>query len=115
MTSVIGRFCCKSRKLHRSEFVLISWNATRPTIRTPSVALSRSPVNLACGDEVPQIHTRKTRLWPLEFGQLLQNDFCNKIGTFEKLLRPGEVGYQEQSRHPKSSNPITLLTLTSFG
>ena len=66
-SSEMCRFCCKSRKLHRSEFVVNSSNATRPTIRTPSVALSRSPVNLACGDEVPQIHTRKTRLWPLEF------------------------------------------------
>lgn len=66
-SSEMCRFCCKSRKLHRSKFLVNSSNATRPTIRITLVALPRSPVNLACGDEVPQIHTRKARLRLLEF------------------------------------------------
>ena len=32
-----------------------------------TIALSKSPVSLALGDEVPHIFTRKPRLRPLEF------------------------------------------------
>ena len=51
-------------------------------IRIVSVALPKSPTNLAQGDEVPQIITRITRQRPSEILHLLQNDFCNTIGTF---------------------------------
>ena len=47
-----------------------------------SVALPKSPTNLAQGDEVPQIITLITRQRPSEILHLLQNDFCNTIGTF---------------------------------
>jgi len=49
-------------------------------IRMVSVALPKSPTNLAQGDEVPQIITRITRQLPSEILYLLQNDFCNTIG-----------------------------------
>ena len=49
-------------------------------IRIVSVALPKSPTNLAQGDEVPQIITRITRQRPSEILHLLQNDFCNTIG-----------------------------------
>ena len=49
-------------------------------IRLVSVALPKSPTNLAQGDEVPQIITRITRQRPSEILHLLQNDFCNTIG-----------------------------------
>jgi hypothetical protein len=60
------RFCCKSRKLHRSDSLVKSQNTNRSTIRITSVALSKSPMSLARGDEVPQISTRKMRLRPSE-------------------------------------------------
>src|SRR5579872_1576126 len=50
-------------------------------IRIVSVALPKSSTNLAQGDEVPQIITRITRQRPSEILHLLQNDFCNTIGT----------------------------------
>jgi len=50
-------------------------------IRIVSVALPKSPTNLAQGDEVPQIITRITRQRPSEILHLLKNDFCNTIGT----------------------------------
>ena len=55
-------------------------------IRIFSVALPKSPTNLAQGDEVPQIITRIARQRPAEILHLLQNDFCNTIGT--KLTKP---------------------------
>src|SRR5580704_11051797 len=49
-------------------------------IRIVSVALPKSPTNLAQGDEVRQIITRITRQRPSEILHILQNDFCNTIG-----------------------------------
>jgi len=48
-------------------------------IRIVSVALPKSPTNLAQGDEVSQIITPITRQRPSENLHLLQNDFCNTI------------------------------------
>jgi len=48
-------------------------------IRIVSVALPRSPANLAQGDEFSQIITPITRQRPSEILHLLQNDFCNTI------------------------------------
>ena len=59
-------------------------------IRIASVALPKSPINLAQGDEIPQIITRITRRRPAEFLTLVQNDFCNSIGqkrTFHDVRR----------------------------
>src|ERR1700678_4807742 len=50
-------------------------------IRIVSVALPKSPTNLAQGDEVPQIITPITRQRPSEILHLLQNDFCNNLPT----------------------------------
>jgi len=54
-------------------------------IRIVSVALSKSPTNLAQGDEIPQIITRITRQWPSENLRLLQNDFCNTISSIAEI------------------------------
>jgi hypothetical protein len=42
-------------------------NGKQSPIPIDAIALSKSPVSLALGDEVPHIFTRKPRLRPLEF------------------------------------------------
>src|SRR5262245_25670530 len=61
------RYCCKSRKLQRHEFFAKTGTKKRSPIRIASIALRKSPVSLARGDEVPHIFTRKPHLRPLEF------------------------------------------------
>ena len=61
------RLCCKSRKLQGHEFFVKTRNGKQSPIRIDAVALSKSPVNLTLGDEVPHIFTRKPRPRPLEF------------------------------------------------
>ena len=48
---------------------------------------TKSSMNLAQGDEVPRIITRRTRQRPSEFLTLPANDFCNTIRA-----RPEVVG-----------------------
>jgi hypothetical protein len=86
--SVSCRFCCKSRKLHRSEFLVNSSNATRPTIRITSVALPRSPLNLACGDEVPQIREKRAcGSW--NFDNFSKPTFAKESARSRSRLCPG--------------------------
>jgi hypothetical protein len=66
-TAALLRFCCKSRKLQGPEFFAKTRNGKRSLIRMTSIALSKSPVSLTSGDEVPHIFTRKPRLQPAEF------------------------------------------------
>src|SRR5215831_17573975 len=60
-------------------------------IRIDAIALSKSPVSLTLGDEVPHIFTRKPRLRPLEIlilgaKRLLQHNLpC--VDTFDKEVR----------------------------
>ena len=56
-------------------------------IRIVSVALPRSPANLAQGDEFSQIITPITRQRPSEILHLLQNDFCNTIAPKADIQR----------------------------
>src|SRR6187200_2501733 len=65
--SASDRLCCKSRKLQGSEFFAKTRNGKQSTIRIISIALPKSPVSFARGDEVPHIFTRKPRLQPAEF------------------------------------------------
>ena len=65
--SASGRLCCKSRKLQGHEFFAKTRNRKQLPIRIDAIALSKSPVSLTLGDEVPHIFTRKPRLRPLEF------------------------------------------------
>src|SRR5678815_5362816 len=65
--SVQCRFCCKSRKLQGRDFLAKTRNGKQSTIRIISIALPKSPVSFARGDEVPHIFTRKPRLQPAEF------------------------------------------------
>ena len=58
-------------------------------IRIVSVALPKSPTNLAQGDEVSQIITPITRQRPSEILHLLQNDFCNTIQAKADVERGG--------------------------
>ena len=51
------------------------------------VALPKSPMNLAQGDEVPRIITRRTRQRPSEFLTLPANDFCNTIPLLADIPR----------------------------
>src|SRR5579863_176528 len=67
-------------------------------IRIASVALPKSPTNLAQGDEVPQIITRITRQRPSEILHLLQNDFCN---TIER--KPEMGNYAANWRDPEAT------------
>ena len=73
-------------------------------IRTASVALPKSPMNLAQGDEVPRIITRRTRQRPSEFLTLPANDFCNTIPPLADILRV--------SRHVPKVPEADLLTLS---
>src|SRR5262249_44099100 len=59
--------CCKSRKLQGHEFFAKTRNGKQSAIRIDAIALSKSPVSLTLGDEVPHIFTRKPRLRPLKF------------------------------------------------
>jgi hypothetical protein len=61
------RLCCKSRKLQGHEFSAKTRNGKQSPIRRDVIALSKSPVSLTLGDEVPHIFTRKPRLRPLDF------------------------------------------------
>ena len=61
------RLCCKSRKLQGHEFFVKTQNWNRSPIRTGSIALPKTLVSLARGDEVPHISTRKPRPRPAEF------------------------------------------------
>jgi len=58
--------CCKSRKLQGHEFFAKTRNGKQSPIRIDALALSKSPVGLTLGDEVPHIFTRKPRLRPAE-------------------------------------------------
>jgi len=62
-----GRLCCKTRKWQGHEFFAKIRNGKRPLIRITSITLSKPPVSLTSGDEVPHIFTRKPRLQPAEF------------------------------------------------
>src|SRR6516225_7883489 len=62
-----GRLCCKNRKSQGHEFFAKTRNGKQSPIRIDAIALSKSPVSLTLGDEVPHIFTRKPRLRPLEF------------------------------------------------
>ena len=61
------RLCCKSRKLQGCEFFAKIQNGKQSPIRITSIALPKSPVSFARGDEVPHIFTRNARLQPAEF------------------------------------------------
>ena len=62
------RLCCKSRKLQGRDFFAKTRNRKLiGPIRITSIALPKSPVSFARGDEVPHIFTRKPRLQPAEF------------------------------------------------
>src|SRR6186997_2750545 len=65
--SASGRLCCKSRKLQGRDFFAKTRNGKQSTIRIISIALPKSPVSFARGDEVPHIFTRNARLQPAEF------------------------------------------------
>ena len=62
-----GGLCRKSRKLQGHDFFAKTRNRKQSPIRIDAVALSKSPVNLTLGNEVPHIFTRKPHLRPLEF------------------------------------------------
>jgi hypothetical protein len=73
--------CCKSRNLQGHEFFAKTQNGKQSPIRVGAIALSKSPVSLALGDEVPHIFTRKPRQRPLEFliigaKRVLQQNLC---------------------------------------
>src|SRR5262249_812017 len=105
--SPIGRLCCKSRKLQSHGFFAKTRSRRETPIRIPSIALSKSPVSLTLGDEVPHIFTRKPRLRPLEFlilgaKRLLQH---NRHQT-DMNTAPGDVRFRGESVaklfwHPK--------------
>jgi hypothetical protein len=57
----------KVRKLQGRDFFAKTRNGKQSTIRIISIALPKSPVSFARGDEVPHIFTRKPRLQPAEF------------------------------------------------
>jgi len=53
--------------LQGSDLFAKTRNGKQSTIRIISIALPKSPVSFARGDEVPHIFTRKPRLQPAEF------------------------------------------------
>src|SRR4249919_3595793 len=63
----VGRLCCKSRKLQGYEYFAKIQHGQQSPIRITSIALPKSPVSFARGDEVPHIFTRNARLQPAEF------------------------------------------------
>jgi hypothetical protein len=76
------RLCCKSRSLQGHEFFAKTRNGKQSPIRIDAIALSKSPVSLTLGDEVPHIFTRKPRQQPLEFliigaKRVLQRNFSD--------------------------------------
>ena len=88
--SLTNRLCCKSRKLQGHEFFAKTRNGKQSPICLDAIALSKLPVSLTSGDEVPHIFTRKPRLRPLEFLiigaiRLLQH---NRIESQRRRLPP---------------------------
>ena len=77
-------------------------------IRIASVALPKSPMNLAQGDEVPQIITRRTRQRPREFLTPLQNDFCNTILSRADMGRLAQACTLSAKGGSRRSYSITL-------
>ena len=53
------RLCCKSRKLQGYEFFAKIQHGQQSPIRITSIALPKSPVSFARGDEVPSYHYTK--------------------------------------------------------
>jgi hypothetical protein len=81
-------------------------NAERSTIQITSVALPKSPMSLAWGDEVPQIFTRKTRLRPSEFltpsaNRLLQH--YPRVSGHRQAISACPKGANSGSRRPYST------------
>jgi hypothetical protein len=90
--------------LHRSEFLVNSSNATRPTIRITSVALPRSPVNLACG-ELNFHNQLKARL--MDTSQVVQV-------VKEPTLDPPVLAENERSSIQDPATVAWNLSTTSF-
>ena len=65
--SALCRLCCKSRKLQGYELFAKIQHGQQSPIRITSIALPKSPVSFARGDEVPHIFTRNARLQRAEF------------------------------------------------
>src|SRR5262249_51506298 len=81
-----------TRELQGHEFFAKTRNGKQSPIRIDAIALSKSPVSLMLGDEVPHIFTRKPRLRPLEFlilgaKRLLQHNLPIADIAREALLR----------------------------
>src|SRR6516225_9314109 len=88
-----GRLCCKNRKSQGHEFFAKTRNGKQSPIRIDAIALSKSPVSLTLGDEVPHIFTRKPRLRPLEFlilgaKRLLQHNLPNADKMHRSKIHP---------------------------
>ena len=78
------------------DFFAKTRNRKRSPIRIDAVALSKSPVNLTLGDEVPHIFTRKPHLRPSEFlilgaKRLLQHNQETKRAPQIRLLTSEEA------------------------
>src|SRR4249920_1895236 len=100
--SAFDRLCCKSRKLQGSDFFAKTRNGKQSTIRIISIALPKSPVSFARGDEVPHIFTRKSRLHPAEF----------LITSAKRLLQhnlPGPDSCTVANRKTASRRPLRCL------
>src|SRR6202049_874022 len=95
----MGGLCCKSRNLQRSRFLAKTQNAQRSMIRIVSLALPKSPMSLARGDEGPQIITPTT---------------CQQSSEF---LTPSAKGLLQQYRGKTGSHRHTVKTalLTQVG
>ena len=118
------RLCCKSRKLQGHDFFAKTRNRKQSPIRIDAVALSKSPVNLTLGNEVPHIFTRKPHLRPLEFlilgaKRLLQH---NRSDSYQIGMRPhlsegpkAVIGTQQDgsSKAPVAQRYVLLAVLLS--
>jgi hypothetical protein len=82
-------------------------------IRIVSVALPKSPTNLAQGDEVRQIITRITRQRPSEILHILQNDFCNTILSKADVVRL--VGHVQRMSQADNAAPNSIVVMDFTG
>jgi hypothetical protein len=97
------RLCCKSRKLQGRDFLAKTQNGKQSPIRITSIALPKSPVSFARGDEVPShLYTKAAPAARRIFGHQCKTSFATQSA---------KSGYVAFSRLRLETSPAAPLTL----
>ena len=114
MTSVVGRFCCKTPKMPFDQFPANRPNEPRSPIDVAVRPLPRSPVSSSLDNVVPQSIVRSPRARPGEFGfshakRLLQQNL-EKTGSDRRTVKVTRMTHNGSVPHAWS----VLTTKVAF-